>query len=78
MVVNEFWVLLLDVKIAKLRIRLKKDICRKKEDTNRGYNCNKEEWLEEFLDGKGAFCNGSESDDNDNDSDYENCNENTA
>ena len=27
----------------------------------------KEEWLEEFLDGKGAFYNGSESDDSEND-----------
>ena len=25
----------------------------------------KEEWLEEFLDSKGAFYNGNESDDND-------------
>ena len=25
----------------------------------------KEEWLEEFLDSKGAFCNGNESDNND-------------
>ena len=47
-------------------------------ETDRGYSYNKEEWLEEFLDGKDAFCNGSESDDNDNDSDYENYNENNA
>ena len=32
----------------------------------------KEEWLEEFLDSKGAFYNGNESDDND-----ESYNENT-
>ena len=30
--------------------------------------------LEEFLEGKGAFCNGNESDDSENDD--ENCNEN--
>ena len=47
-------------------------------ETDRGYSYNKEEWLEEFLDDKGAFCNGSESDDKDNDSDYENYNENNA
>ena len=33
MVVNEFRVLLLDVKNKKLGIRLEKDICQKKEDT---------------------------------------------
>ena len=32
-----------------------------------GSNYNKAEWLERFLDGKGAFYNGSESDDSDND-----------
>ena len=35
---------------------------------------NQEEWLEEFLDDKGAFYNGIESDDSDNDD--ENYNEN--
>ena len=35
---------------------------------------NQEEWWEEPLDGKGAFYNGSESDDNENDE--ENYNEN--
>ena len=35
---------------------------------------NQEEWLEEFIDDKGAFYNGSESDDSDNDD--ENYNEN--
>ena len=34
---------------------------------------NQEEWLEEFLDSKGPFCNGIESDDDDDD---ENHNEN--
>ena len=38
------------------------------------YITKKKEWLEEFLDGKGAFDNGSESDDSDNDD--ENYNEN--
>ena len=38
------------------------------------YCCNQEEWVEEFLDDKGAFYNGSESDDGDNDD--ENYNEN--
>ena len=32
--------------------------------TDRG-SCCKEEWLEEFLDSKGAFCNGKKGDDND-------------
>ena len=42
-------------------------------ETDRGLYYNKEEWLEEFLDGKGALNNGSKSDGRDND---ENCNEN--
>ena len=55
-------------------------MCRKKEDkiqlaeTDRGSQYNQEELLEEFLDDKGAFYNGSESDDSDNDD--ENYNEN--
>ena len=32
-------------------------------ETDRG-SYYKEEWLEEFLDSKGAFCNGNESDNN--------------
>ena len=36
-------------------------------ETDRGSHYNKEEWLEEFLDDKGAFYNGHESDDSDND-----------
>ena len=36
-------------------------------ETDRGSYYNQEEWLEEFLDDKGAFYNGSESDDSDND-----------
>ena len=36
---------------------------------------NQEEWLEEFLDDKGVFADGSESDDSGNDDD--NCTENT-
>ena len=43
---------------------------------DRGSYYNQEEWLEEFLDDKGAFCSGSESDDGDNDD--ENYNENMA
>ena len=42
-------------------------------ETVKGSYC-KEEWLEEFLDSKGAFYNGNESDDSDNDD--ENYNEN--
>ena len=37
--------------------------------TYRGSYYNSEEWLEESLDDKGAFYNGSESDDSDNDDD---------
>ena len=36
-------------------------------ETDRGSYYNQEEWLEEFLEDKGAFCNGFESDDIDND-----------
>ena len=36
-------------------------------ETDRGSYYNQEEWVEEFLDDKGAFYNGSESDDGDND-----------
>ena len=43
-------------------------------ETDRGSHYKQEEWLEEFLDNKSAFYNGSESDDSDNDD--ENCNEN--
>ena len=43
-------------------------------ETDRGSYYNQEEWVEEFLDDKGAFYNGSESDDGDNDD--ENYNEN--
>ena len=35
-------------------------------ETDRGSYYNQEEWLEEFLDDKGAFHNGSESDDSEN------------
>ena len=34
--------------------------------TDRVSYYNQEEWLEEFLDHKGAFCNGSERDDSGN------------
>ena len=43
-------------------------------EAGRGSYYNQEEWVEEFLDDKGAFYNGSESDDGDNDD--ENYNEN--
>ena len=45
-----------------------------KEDKISGSYNNKEEWLEELLDGEGALYNGNESDDSDNDD--ENNNEN--
>ena len=43
-------------------------------ETDRGSYYNQEERLEEFLDDKGAFCDGSESDDSENGD--ENYNEN--
>ena len=43
-------------------------------ETDQRLYYNQEEWVEEFLDDKGAFYSGSESDDCNNDSD--NCNEN--
>ena len=36
-------------------------------ETDRGSYHNQEEWLEELLDDRGTFYNGSESDDSDND-----------
>ena len=36
-------------------------------ETGAGSHYNQEEWLKKFLDNKGAFYNGSESDDSDND-----------
>ena len=39
-------------------------------ETDRGSYYNQEEWLEEFLDDKGGFYNGSERDDSDNDENY--------
>ena len=42
--------------------------------TDGGSHYNQEEWSEEFLDDKGVFYNGNESDDSDNDD--ENYNEN--
>ena len=43
-------------------------------ETDRGPYYNQKEWLEEFLDDKGALYNGREIGDSDNDD--ENCNEN--
>ena len=47
-------------------------------ETNRGLFYNQEEWVEEFLDDKGAFYNGSESDDSDNDDENYNKNMETV
>ena len=51
--------------------KTRENICRNKEEklaeTDRGSYYNQEEWLEEFLDDKGAFYNGSESDNSEND-----------
>ena len=41
-------------------------------ETDRGSYYNQEEWLEEFLDNKGEFYNGSERDDSDNDDEIDN------
>ena len=38
-------------------------------EADRGSYCDQEEWLEEFLDDKGAFYDGSENDDSENDDD---------
>ena len=40
---------------------------RKLAETNRGSYYNQQKWVEEVLDDKGVFYNGSESDDVDND-----------
>ena len=52
-------------------MRLGKNIYRKKEDQiylkQTGDHIAIDKWLEEFLDDKGAFYNGSESEDSDND-----------
>ena len=46
--------------------------------TDMGCYYNQKEWLEEFLDDKGAFYNGIESDDSDNgDKNYKNYNKNS-
>ena len=66
MAVNEFWVLLLDVKTEKIGRTLEKTRPNLAE-TDRGSYCNKEEWLGEFLDGNSAFYKGSETDNSDND-----------
>ena len=36
-------------------------------ETDRGSYCNQQEWLEEFLEDKGPFYDGSENDDREND-----------
>ena len=69
MVVNEFRVLLLAVKIEKLGKRLEKMPVKRRQnlaEIDRG-SYYKEESLVESLDSKGAFYNGNESD-NDNES----------
>ena len=78
-VAHKFWVLLLGVKNKKLGIYTREKFMpeeRRKNlaETDRGSYYNQEEWVEEFLDDKGAFYNGSENDDGDNDD--ENYNEN--
>ena len=62
MVVNKFWVLLLCVKVKKLAIGLEKNVCWWKEEKIYRGSYYKEEWLEDFLDSKGAIYNGNESD----------------
>ena len=56
----------------------KQNICLKKENKiylkQAGDHITIKEWVEEFIDDKGTFYNGSESDDGDND--YVNYNEN--
>ena len=37
-------------------------------ETNSGSYCNQEEWLEEFLDDKATFYNGSDGSNNDDES----------
>ena len=64
-------------KTKKIGKRLEKNICHKKKrrnlaETDRGSYYNQEEWLEEFLDNKGEFYNGSERDDSDNDDEIDN------
>ena len=49
-----------------------------KEDKIWGSYNNKEEWLEELLDGEGALYNGNESDDSDNDDENNNENNNSC
>ena len=61
-VVNKLWVLLLHVKIKKLGIGLEKNVCWWKEQKIFRGSYYKEEWLEDFLNSKGAICNGNESD----------------
>ena len=67
MVVKEFWVILLGVKKLKVWNKTKEKymLVRRQNlaETDRG-SYYKEEWLEEFLDSKGAFYNGNESDNN--------------
>ena len=75
MVANEFRLLFLSVNNEKLGIRLENNITFGKRRQNlaerdQGSYYNQEEWLEEFLDGKGTFYNNSESDDSDNDENY--------
>ena len=68
MVVNEFWVLLLGVKIEKLENKTRVNYMPVKRRQNFAKTDKesyyKREWLEEFLDSKGSFYNGNESDNN--------------
>ena len=52
-------------KNRKLGIRLEKNISRRKKTDRQSYY-NQEEWLEQFLDNKGGFYDGSEGNDSEN------------
>ena len=68
MVVNEFWALLLGVqneawnktRIKYMKVKRRQNLA----ETDKG-SYYKEKWLEEFLNSKGAFNNGNQSDNND-------------
>ena len=71
MVVKKFWVRLLGVKNEKFEIGLEKIYISEERrqslaETDKDRYYNQEEWLDEFLDNKGAFYNGSESNDDEN------------
>ena len=71
MVINKIGVLLLGVKNEKLAVGLEKNVWRKERqnlaEADRGSCYNQEEWQQEFLDDKGAFYDGGESNNSEND-----------